>query len=118
MSALLSNDELEGIVLELRELLDTLHEELADELHTIEHARHQLQHAKATRSERQTALELAQRLNLSHMREHLETIAAANEALERINRGHYGRCVQCGEAVELNRLRADPLVSTCMACHS
>lgn len=118
MPALLSHDELEGISLELRELLDSLHEELADELHTIEHARHQLQQARARQSDREAALELAQRLNLEHLREHLDTIAACNEALQRISRGHYGRCTRCGEAIELNLLRADPLTHRCMACQS
>ncbi|MBP0049648.1 TraR/DksA C4-type zinc finger protein [Marinobacterium sp. AK62] len=116
MSAVMSQDELQGIAEELHELLDTLHEELGEELKKIEHARHLLRQVPEGKTERQSALELARRLELEHLRQHLDTIAACNEALERINRGHYGRCVECGEAIELNLLRADPLISTCMAC--
>jgi len=116
MSAVMSHDELEGFALELHELLDTLHEELRDELETIEHARHLLRQAQVGKSSQQAALELAQRLNLEQMRQQLDAIADCNEALERINRGQYGRCLCCGEVIELNRLRADPVTRTCLGC--
>jgi RNA polymerase-binding transcription factor DksA len=117
MAAVLSRDELEGMTGTLHELLETLHEELTDELNEIEHVRHLLKRQSHGPSDRQSALELARRLNLDHMRHHLESIAACNQALERINRGRFGRCRVCGEAIELNRLRADPLVDTCLSCH-
>lgn len=116
MSAVMSHDELEGFALELHELLDTLHEELRDELESIEHARHLLKQVPRGKCSQQAALALAQRLNLEHMRRQLDAIADCNEALERINRGQYGRCLCCGEVIELNRLRADPLTSTCLSC--
>lgn len=117
MAAVLSRDELESMAEALRELLDTLHEELADELNEIEHVRHLLKRQSHGPGDRQRALEVARRLNLEHMRHHLDSIAACNRALERINRGCFGRCIRCGEAIELNRLRADPLVETCLSCN-
>lgn len=118
MAAVLSHDELEGFAESLRDLLAMLHEELADELNAIEHARYLLKRPHDGQSERQVALALARRLNLTHMAGHLDAIAGCNEALERINRGTYGRCRRCGEGVELNRLRADPLTDTCLCCHN
>ncbi len=118
MAAVLSRDELEQMAENLHELLATLHEELAEELNDIEHVRYLLRRQSHGQCDRQAALEVARRLNLEHMRHHLESIAACNQALERINRGRFGRCRQCGEAIELNRLRADPLVDTCLSCHS
>ncbi|MBA4502017.1 TraR/DksA family transcriptional regulator [Marinobacterium marinum] len=116
MAAVLSRDELENMAGTLHELLESLHEELTDELNEIEHVRHLLKRQVPGQSGKQTALEVARRLNLEHMRHHLDAIAGCNRALERINRGRFGRCSHCGEAIELNRLRADPLVETCLIC--
>jgi DnaK suppressor protein len=39
-----------------------------------------------------------------------------NEALERMNRGQYGRCVECGEAISKPRLQALPYTRHCIGC--
>jgi RNA polymerase-binding transcription factor DksA len=46
---------------------------------------------------------------------HLSEIA---RALERLEAGSYGRCVQCGESIGLERLQARPAVHTCIVCAS
>lgn len=116
MSAVLNHHELEGFSEELHELLTTLQEEVRDELHEIEHVHQLLKSLPPGQTEEQAALEIARRLDLNHLRHHLDVIACCNEALDRINRGHYGRCCHCGEAIELNRLRADPLTNFCLSC--
>jgi len=116
MSAVLNHHELESFSAELHELLTTLQEEVRDELHEIEHVHQLLKSLPSGQTEEQAALEIARRLDLEHLRHHLDGIACCNEALERINRGLYGRCNHCGEAIELNRLRADPLTKFCLSC--
>jgi DnaK suppressor protein len=37
-------------------------------------------------------------------------------ALERLDAGTYGQCAHCGKAIPLERLRAKPSVSLCLAC--
>ena len=37
-------------------------------------------------------------------------------ALERLDEGEYGRCVECGEMIAPARLRAMPEVLTCVRC--
>ena len=37
-------------------------------------------------------------------------------ALERLARGEYGYCVDCGEKIGLKRLDFDPAIRTCIAC--
>lgn len=37
-------------------------------------------------------------------------------ALDRLNDGQYGRCVECGEEIAPARLRAMPEVPTCVSC--
>lgn len=38
------------------------------------------------------------------------------DALDRIDDGSYGRCVQCGRAISANRLAALPWVALCIEC--
>jgi RNA polymerase-binding transcription factor DksA len=39
-----------------------------------------------------------------------------SDALERIEKGSYGYCLQCGQPVEVKRLAALPWVASCVAC--
>lgn len=41
--------------------------------------------------------------------------ADVNKALSRVEAGTYGTCEVCGEAIELERLEADPAAVTCKA---
>lgn len=47
----------------------------------------------------------------------LVELRACDEALKRIDIGSFGRCHQCGEAIELNRLKAEPMVTLCLSCN-
>ncbi len=46
----------------------------------------------------------------------LVEIRQCEEAIKRIDTGHFGRCKVCSEAIELNRLKAEPTVTTCLSC--
>ncbi len=45
-----------------------------------------------------------------------ETLARVGEALQRIEEGNYGLCVQCQKAIAPARLKAIPYVETCVKC--
>lgn len=47
-----------------------------------------------------------------------EKILAVEEALEKIRRGVYGKCEECGEKIEPARLKAMPLARLCVQCQS
>ncbi len=47
-----------------------------------------------------------------------ELITQVDEALKRIDTGHFGECKVCHESVETERLLRDPLVSVCLGCLS
>ncbi len=47
----------------------------------------------------------------------LERVNRLSAALDRLNEGEYGRCVECGERISPARLRALPEVQTCVRCH-
>ena len=46
----------------------------------------------------------------------LERVHRLSAALERLNGGEYGLCVECSEQIVAARLRAVPEVQTCVRC--
>jgi DnaK suppressor protein len=44
------------------------------------------------------------------------TLELVVEALERLNHGKYGRCVECGEPISKPRLQALPYTRHCIQC--
>ena len=46
----------------------------------------------------------------------LGQLQAIDEALARIDAGHYGKCIDCGSGIEIARLRAMPQALRCTAC--
>lgn len=48
----------------------------------------------------------------------LERVNRLSAALERMNEGEYGACVDCDEPISLARLSAMPEVQTCVRCQA
>jgi RNA polymerase-binding transcription factor DksA len=46
----------------------------------------------------------------------LERVNRLSAALDRLNEGEYGTCVECGEPISPARLHAVPEVETCVRC--
>ena len=46
----------------------------------------------------------------------VERVNRISAALDRLNDGEYGTCVECGEKIAAARLRALPEVQTCVRC--
>jgi RNA polymerase-binding transcription factor DksA len=45
-----------------------------------------------------------------------ETLELVNEALDRLDHGKYGRCIECGESISKPRLQALPYTRHCIQC--
>lgn len=45
-----------------------------------------------------------------------EQLAALDRAVERLERGEYGRCEVCGEPIPAERLQVLPAAATCVRC--
>lgn len=43
-------------------------------------------------------------------------VSRLRAALERLRRGEFGECFECGEAIAENRLKADPGTTLCLKC--
>ena len=46
----------------------------------------------------------------------MERIAAVRAAIARVDEGHYGICLSCGEAIAPARLKVLPEASQCIVC--
>jgi RNA polymerase-binding transcription factor len=46
----------------------------------------------------------------------VDRVNRLSNALDRLDQGDYGTCVECGEAIAQARLRAMPEVETCVRC--
>ena len=63
------------------------------------------------------AIELEDDEALEHQAALVEAeIVSVKRALERINKGTYGECVQCGEQISPARLQARPEAALCIDC--
>lgn len=45
-----------------------------------------------------------------------DELALVEAALRRLESGHYGECLECGESIPASRLAAQPAALRCMAC--
>jgi RNA polymerase-binding transcription factor DksA len=45
-----------------------------------------------------------------------ERLKEVTDALERISAGTYGKCMICGNKIEVEKLEANPATPTCMSC--
>jgi DnaK suppressor protein len=93
--------------------------------------REEVRAAKATRAERTSAQgpnvedageggEARLRVGLEHVEieRDEDELRAIEEARERIGEGTYGDCVDCGQPIPFERLKAQPIASRCIACQS
>jgi DnaK suppressor protein len=60
-------------------------------------------------------------LQMQHMALHVarrrdERIALVDAALRRIDKGTYGFCVECDEAIDARRFQVDPTALRCIQC--
>lgn len=59
------------------------------------------------------------RISTAMMIQHLSRqIRAIDTALERIAKGEYGVCSDCGEAIAPDRLKANPMALRCVECQT
>lgn len=59
------------------------------------------------------------RISMAMTLQHLSSqIRAIDQALERIAKGEYGTCSDCGEPIGANRLKANPMAQRCLECQT
>lgn len=54
--------------------------------------------------------------NLTEMERDVDELRMIDSALQRINAGTYGVCEDCGKAIPVARLKAEPTAERCVQC--
>ncbi|HHC72675.1 MAG TPA: TraR/DksA family transcriptional regulator [Thiotrichales bacterium] len=55
-------------------------------------------------------------VNLAVIDQHVHELREVEAALRRLEEGHYGRCIDCGGPIGLERLRSQPTAVRCIQC--
>ncbi|HEV57559.1 MAG TPA: TraR/DksA family transcriptional regulator [Phycisphaerales bacterium] len=75
----------------------------------------ELDQASVGRLSRMDAMQI-QAMAQATSRRREEQLLRIGAALRRMDEGDYGWCVDCGEEIDLRRLRIDPAATRCVAC--
>jgi DnaK suppressor protein len=102
-------EKLEGRLAELRE---TIRGELAasDEEHYIELA------GRVHDVAEESLADLLADLTVASIDREIKEVRDVEAALQRIPMGSYGLCVDCGDAIGVERLSAQPAAARCLPC--
>ena len=73
--------------------------------------------SRVGRLSRMDALQ-GQAMSLEAKRRRELELQRISAALQRLEQGEYGHCVQCGESIATKRLELDPAASLCIKCAS
>ena len=75
----------------------------------------ELDQTRMGRLSRMDALQV-QAMSQATNRRRAETLRGVESALQRLERGEYGECLECGETINPKRLEFDPTARLCIAC--
>jgi DnaK suppressor protein len=100
-----------------RRLLLALEERLLEVGDTAEAAAQtvELDQTRVGRLSRMDAMQ-AQAMSQASNERRKTMLIALKAALLRLDKGEYGDCIKCGEAIGPRRLEFDPTLRTCIAC--
>ncbi|WP_415884263.1 TraR/DksA family transcriptional regulator [Neptuniibacter sp. QD34_54] len=115
MTAILRNAEITAFRLELNRLLIQLKAELEEELRD-QISSTSVSEVRDIGEEVEHTVELERQFET--LQRHHDEIAECQAALKRIEEGSFGECINCGEEIELTRLKANPTASRCIRCQS
>ena len=118
MSSQLNAAQAKTIEAELLALLVSLREDISYELQEKQDERiHESMKEAHDRGDEATA-DLQSRINMVNMSRHFNEIHECQDALYRLKVGTYGLCTCCGENIELNHLKANPVSRRCLSFQS
>ncbi|MEZ5739731.1 MAG: TraR/DksA family transcriptional regulator [Burkholderiaceae bacterium] len=93
-------------------LRETMHEALAES----EDDDHSTLAGRVHDTKDQSLSDLLFGVDLAIVNMHLGELADTEAALERLANGDFGRCADCGDDIDANRLLAYPTARRCLGC--
>ncbi len=117
MTTAKTNDQRALLLTALEQRRDQLSEQLARHLHgnsRVDQAANVAGQDADDAPQRAPEREIAMALS-DHQRRELDAVTAA---LQRMERGAYGMCADCGIAIPIERLMVEPWALRCIACET
>ncbi len=105
-------EKMRGRLIEIRAELESVAETGEDSAAVVE-----LDQSKVGRLSRMDAMQ-AQAMAQASAQRREQTLRQIEAALQRIDDEEYGRCMDCGEHINPNRLEFDPTALRCIDCAS
>ena len=112
----LSAQQLQYFKQRLEKRFRQLREEIRQELLKSEDPYYQQLATTVHDTEEESVADLLFDLNLADIDRHVGEIRQIEAAQNRIETGNYGICVDCGVAITLQRLEANPAAARCIEC--
>jgi DnaK suppressor protein len=100
---------------QLRGMLDDRRRDIQERLRSIREALPR-ENADVRDSEEQSVDDFVQEIDFALMQMKSETLRRIDEALQRLENGTYGECIECRGEIAAGRLRALPFAERCRDC--
>ncbi len=115
--AVLTQDQLDQLVMQLKRDYQTLLSEVHEELENSgnQHRIDLLNREPGDSGDESLATTLVN-LNLTTLDRHVQEIRDIEATFRRVTDGEYGACVDCGVDIGFDRLRAYPTAKRCIVC--
>ncbi|MBI3779218.1 MAG: TraR/DksA family transcriptional regulator [Gammaproteobacteria bacterium] len=114
----LSEKQLQGFDQRLKKRRDELREIIRDELASTQREDYTELAGMVHDVGDESFAELLRGVNLTNRARELEEMQDIEAAIERIKNGAYGTCVECNDAIAIERLDAYPTAKRCITCQS
>ena len=114
----LSEKQLQGFEQRLKKRRDELREIIRDELASTQREDYTELAGMVHDVGDESFAELLRGVNLTNRARELEEMQDIEASLERIKNGAYGTCVECNDAIAIERLDAYPTAKRCINCQS
>jgi RNA polymerase-binding protein DksA len=118
MSSILSDEQLNEIKQRLQTRLDTLREEIRQELIRSDNEKYVRLTSGVNDTADNSVADLLADLELAIIDQHVNEIRAVEAALIRIANRTYGYCIEDDEPIDYARLQANPTASRCLQCQA
>ncbi len=114
----LSEKQLQGFEQRLRQRREELREIIREELASMKREDYAELAGMVHDTGDESFAELLRGVNLTNRARELEEMQDIEAAIERIRNGAYGACVECNDAIAVERLDAYPTAKRCITCQS
>lgn len=118
MTSLLSTQQLDELRQVLRHRYDALRAEIHEDLVKSDDESYIELAGRVHDAQDESVADLLVNVNLSIIDAHLSELRGIEQALQRLEAGDYGVCVDCGQEIAHARLAAAPTTLRCVECQT